>query len=92
VNFYWYIGSNGTTCADHYKHVFLSYFDSTFRNIQHRWAMASIFVPLPEQRVGQEDPFIELGAVEDARAFIAQLAPQFMPVKPSGSNPPVSAP
>lgn len=95
VNFYWYIGSDSTTCADHYGHVFLSYFDSTFRNIQHRWAMASIFVPLPEQRVGQEDPFIELGAVEDARAFIALLAPQFMlnGANPaSGSNPPASAP
>lgn len=92
VNFYWYIGSDGTTCPDHYEHVFLSYFDSVFRNVQHRWAMASIFVPLPEQHVGQEDPFIELGAVEDARAFIAQLAPQFMPAQPSGSDPPASAP
>ena len=95
VNFYWYIGSDGTACADHYEHVFLSYFDSTFRNIQHRWAMASIFVPLPDQRVGQEDPFIELGAVEDARNFIAQLAPQFMlntSNAASGSNPPASAP
>lgn len=86
VNFYWYIGSDGTTCPDHYEHVFLSYYDSIFRSIQHRWAMASIFVPLPEQRVGQEDPFIELGAVEDARAFIAQLAPQFMLAKPSGAS------
>ncbi|MDZ4404564.1 exosortase/archaeosortase family protein [Prosthecobacter sp.] len=95
LNFYWYIGSNGTTCPDHYEHVFLSYFDSTFRNIQHRWAMASIYVPLPEQRVGQEDPFTELGAVEDARDFIAKLAPQFM-LKESGrligSNLPASAP
>ncbi|MFN0079816.1 MAG: exosortase/archaeosortase family protein [Prosthecobacter sp.] len=78
INFYWYIGSNGTSCADHYEHILLSYFDSTFRNIQHRWAMASIYVPLPEQRVGQEDPFAELGAVEDAREFISQLAPHFM--------------
>lgn len=95
LNFYWYIGSDGTTCPEHYEHVFLSYFDSVFRNIQHRWAMASIYVPLPEQRVGQEDPFLELGAMEDTRAFIARLAPQFMldsPVVASGSNPPASAP
>jgi exosortase len=95
INFYWYIGSDGTTCADHYEHVFLSYFDAVFRNIQHRWAMASIFVPLPEQRVGQEDPFLELGAVEDARTFIAKLAPAFMlnPLAPAnGSNHPESAP
>ncbi len=81
INFYWYIGSNGTTCADHYEHIFLSYYDSVFRNIQHRWAMASIYVPLPEQRVGQEDPLLELGAVEDARAFITQLAPSIMPAQ-----------
>lgn len=95
VNFYWYIGSDGTTCADHYEHILQSYFDSTFRNIQHRWAMASIYVPLPEQRVGQEDPFVELSAVEDAREFIAQMAPQFMLNRQellSGSNLPVSEP
>jgi exosortase len=95
LNFYWYVGSNGTTCPEHYEHVFLSYFDSVFRNIQHRWAMASIYVPLPEQRVGQEDPFLELGAMEDGRAFIAKLAPLFMlsdssPL--SGSNLPAPAP
>ena len=78
INFYWYIGSDGTTCADHYEHVFLSYYDAVFRNIQHRWAMASIYVPLPEQRVGDEDPMQELSALEDARAFLGQLAPTFM--------------
>jgi exosortase len=96
INFYWYIGSDGSTCAEHYEHVFLSYYDAVFRNIQHRWAMASIYVPLPEQRVGQEDPMLELGAVEDARAFIAKLAPTFMlteqQTQASGSNPPASAP
>lgn len=95
LNFYWYIGSNGTTCPEHYEHVFLSYFDSVFRNIQHRWAMASIYVQLPEQAVGHEDPFLELGAMEDARAFIAKLAPQFMlngPSRPSGSGLPASTP
>ncbi len=78
INLYWYIGSDGTTCPDHYDHIRISYLDSTFRNIQHRWAMASIFVPLPEKPVGQEDPLAELTALEDAREFIAKLAPQFM--------------
>jgi hypothetical protein len=40
--------------------------------------MASIYIPLPEQIVGQEDPLIELGALEDARAFVSKLAPTFM--------------
>jgi len=95
INFYWYIGSDGTTCADHYEHVFLSYYDAVFRNIQHRWAMASIYVPLPEQRVGQEDPMQELNAKEDASEFLAKLAPTFMLTREewlSGSNPPASAP
>jgi exosortase len=95
VNFYWYIGSDGTNCADHYEHIFLSYYDAVFRNIQHRWSMASIYVPLPEQQVGHEDPMLELGAVEDGRAFISKLAPTFMLTKEewlSGSNLPASAP
>lgn len=78
VNIYWYIGSDGTTCPEFYDHVFLSYFDSIFRNIQHRWAMASIYVPVEEKLLGQDDPFAELSAVEDAREFIGKLAPQFM--------------
>jgi len=78
LNFYWYIGSDGTWCPDHYEHVFLSYFDSVFRNIQHRWAMASIYVPVSEQRVGDEDPLAELNALEDTRQFIGKLAPEFM--------------
>ena len=81
INFYWYIGSDGTTCADHYEHVILSYSDAVFRNIQHRWAMASIYVPLPDQRVGQENPMLELSAVEDAREFLSKLAPAFMPAR-----------
>ncbi len=95
VNFYWYIGSDGVSCADHYEHIFLSYYDAVFRNIQHRWSMASIYVPLPEQQVGQEDPMLELGAVEDGRVFIAKLAPAFMLTREqwlSGSNLPASAP
>lgn len=95
LNFYWYIGSNGTSCADHYEHIFLSYYDGVFRNTYHRWAMASIYVPLPEQRVGQEDPILELTAMEDARTFISKLAPTFMLPRqdvPTGSNPPASAP
>jgi hypothetical protein len=78
LNLYWYIGSDGTTCPEHYEHILLSYLDSVFRNIQHRWSMASIYVPLPEQTVGREDPLIELSALEDARSFIAKLAPSFM--------------
>lgn len=78
INFYWYIGSDGTTCPEHYEHILLSYFDSVFRNVQHRWAMASLYVPLPEQQIGHEDPLAELNAVEDAREFIAQIAPMFM--------------
>ncbi|MGV3660988.1 MAG: exosortase-associated EpsI family protein [Prosthecobacter sp.] len=78
INFYWYVGSDGSTCPDHYEHILLSYFDSVFRNLQHRWAMASIYVPLPEQRLGHEDPLAEANAVEDAREFISQIAPMFM--------------
>lgn len=99
LNFYWYIGSDGTWCPDHYEHVFLSYFDAVFRNIQHRWAMASFYVPVSDRPVGAEDPLAELNAMEDARQFIEKLAPKFMRTgdeptadEVSDSDPPASAP
>ncbi|MFO1486209.1 MAG: exosortase/archaeosortase family protein [Verrucomicrobiaceae bacterium] len=95
LNLYWYIGSDGTTCPDHYGHVFHSYYDSVFRGVQHRWAMASIYVQLEEKPVGEEAPLAEFNALEDAREFISRLAPTFMIERKndlSGSNPPASTP
>ena len=76
VNLYWYIGSDGTTCATHYEHVRVTYLDAIFRNIQHRWAMASVFIPMPEMDPNDpEGMFVELNALEDAKDFASKVMP-----------------
>jgi hypothetical protein len=76
VNIYWYVGSDDTTCASHYEHVAATYFDAIFRNLNHRWAMVSIFVPIPPAELeGPEGMFAEFTALEDAREFSAKLQP-----------------
>lgn len=79
VNIYWYVGSDDTTCASHYEHVFVTYRDAIFRNVNHRWAMVSIFIPIPEESgdefVHPESMFAEFNAIEDAREFAGQFLP-----------------
>ncbi len=76
VNIYWYIGSDDTTCATHYEHVAVTYLDAIFRNINHRWAMASIVVQWPEAEVpGTDAMFAEFNAIEDAREFASKIMP-----------------
>ncbi|MFM2166659.1 MAG: hypothetical protein RIS79_1030 [Verrucomicrobiota bacterium] len=76
VNIYWYVGSDETTCASHYEHVAATYLDAIFRNLNHRWAMVSVFVPIPPADLdGPEGMFAEFTALEDAREFSAKLQP-----------------
>lgn len=78
TNLYWYQGSAGATCATYEQHVFRTYMDGVFRNINHRWALMSFYTPLAEQPAGLEDPFAELAAVEDTKAFIRELLPHVL--------------
>jgi exosortase len=76
VNLYWYIGSDDTTCATHYEHVATTYLDAIFRNINHRWAMASVFIQVPDLDPANPDAmFAEFNAIEDAREFAAKVMP-----------------
>jgi hypothetical protein len=76
VNIYWYVGSDDTTCASHYEHVAATYLDAIFRNLNHRWAMVSVFLPIPPGEMeGPEGMFAEFTALEDAREFAAKLQP-----------------
>lgn len=78
TNLYWYQGSSGATCATYEQHVFRTYMDGVFRNINHRWALMSFYTPLAEQPAGVEDPFAELAAVEDTKTFIRELLPHIL--------------
>lgn len=78
LNVYWYFGSDGTTAASYDEHVTRSYMDSVLRNLNHRWALVSFFAPMRDQPLGMDDPFAELAALEDVRAFIRSLVPELV--------------
>ena len=78
MNIYWYVGSDGTTSPDYYDHIRLSYMDAIFRNINHRWSMASVFAPIIETPGADSNPFAEIGVIEEVKNFIQELAPHFM--------------
>jgi len=74
VNLYWYIGSDDTTSPSHYNHILTSYTDAIFRNINHRWAMASVFVQF-EDNDGPDAMFAEINAIQDVKEFAAKILP-----------------
>jgi hypothetical protein len=78
LNFYWYIGSDGGTRPDYYGHIAKGYQDAILKNLNHRWSMVSFFVPVSERPIGNEDPFGELKALEDAKDFASQLVPTLL--------------
>jgi exosortase len=78
LNLYWYVGSDGTTRPDFYGHIAKGYQDAIFRSLNHRWSMVSVFVPLSEAPVEQEDPFQEFGALEETKGFLEELMPDVM--------------
>lgn len=78
MNIYWYIGSDGTTSADYYDHIRISYMDGVFKNLTHRWAMAHFFAPLPDTDILIGDPMQDVAALEELRDFAGRMAPEFM--------------
>lgn len=78
LNLYWYFGSDGRTCASYQEHVLRTYTDAFFKNINHRWALVTFFVPLKPSIGGLDDPMAELAAMEEAKDFIKDLMPKLM--------------
>ncbi len=76
LNIFWYVGSDGTTCAGYQEHVMKTYADAFFKNINHRWTLLTFFVPLKVSFGGLEDPFAELAALEETKLFIRELLPK----------------
>ena len=72
---FWFVGSDGTTSAGNQEHVWRTYSDAFFKNINHRWSMLTFFVPLALEDGLMSDPFAELAALEDTKAFIHALVP-----------------
>jgi len=75
INLFWYQGYGEVQTADYYNHVFLTYFDSVFKNLNHRWALMSFFIPFSEGELGTADPVAEAGALLALENMIGQVAP-----------------
>lgn len=74
LNLFFYVGSEGVTTPDYFDHVLKSYLHSLTRNVNHRWALVSFFMPYAESAVGEGDPMAELTAMEELREFAGQAA------------------
>lgn len=78
INLFWYEGYGGVRTADYYTHVFLTYFDSVFKNLNHRWSLVSFFIQLPESQPGDYSGLEEASALEELREFVSQLTPKIL--------------
>ncbi len=78
LNLFWYQGYGEVRTADYYHHVFLTYFDSVFKNLNHRWALMSFYIPYSEGALGPADPIAEAGAMQALREMIGQVAPKVL--------------
>ena len=78
LNLFWYQGYGDVRTSDYYHHVFLTYFDSVFRNLNHRWALMSFYIPYSESDLGASDPIAEASAMEALREMIGQVAPKVL--------------
>lgn len=78
INLFWYEGYGGVRTADYYTHVLRTYLDSVFKNLNHRWALVSFFIQLPESEPGEFDGLGEARSLEELRDFVGQLAPNIL--------------
>jgi hypothetical protein len=78
LNVFFYAGSEGVTTPDYYDHVLLSYLHALTRNLNHRWALVSFYMPYSEAELGKADPMAELGAMEDLRQFASEAAMEIL--------------
>ncbi len=78
LNLFWYVGSDGTTCAGYHEHVRKTYSDALIKNINHRWTLVTMFVPLQDSSSGIDDPYAELTALKDVEAFVQMLMPKLL--------------
>lgn len=82
MHLYWYQGSKGVSTPSYFMHNFISYRDAIFRNLNHRWTQASLFLIVSEQLVGAPAPPMEdFACMDELRSFAAGLIPQVVLVE-----------
>ncbi|MFZ4765187.1 MAG: exosortase/archaeosortase family protein [Roseimicrobium sp.] len=79
LHLYWYHGSRGVTTPSYFMHNVISYRDAIFRNLNHRWTQASLFMIASETRLDAlTSPLDDLAAMDEITQFASQLIPQLM--------------
>lgn len=78
IHVYWFQGVHHASAPSYYGHVFRTYWDAVFRNLNHRWAFVSFFTFLPDSTPGVSDGLEELTAVEDLKLFISEIGPKLI--------------
>jgi exosortase len=78
LNVYWYQGSHGVGTPSYAMSHTRTYLDSIFRNLNHRWGQVSLFMPISERPLGDEDPLEEIAAREALLDFTSKLAPKIL--------------
>jgi exosortase len=76
---YWFVGTD-TTTPSHFRRIWLSTWDSVFRNVNHRWAYPSIMAMVTEDlspSVSHERHRTDEQTVNLITHLIQELAPQF---------------
>ena len=77
MHLYWYQGSKGVSTPSYFMHNFISYRDAIFRNLNHRWTQASLFLIVSEQPVGTPvSSMVDFACMDELSAFAAGLIPQ----------------
>jgi exosortase len=80
---YWFVGSDGSTCATDLENSWRTYADAVLKGINHRWSMLTFFIPL--EPGASEDPYAEVAALEESRSFIEELLPQIQSMRSSAA-------
>ncbi len=78
IHVFWFQSAHGVAAADHFGHVFMTHWESAFRNVKHRWALVSFSTYLPADLSDGSDGFAESTALADLQGVIAQVGPTIL--------------
>lgn len=76
-NIYWYEGFNIST-PNYQEHVVLTHIDNIFKNVSHRWSMASFFLQLPPEPIGALGQSDHANEIESLKSFIGTFTPKIL--------------
>lgn len=84
-NVFWYAGY-GISTPDYQQHIIITHRDAIFRNLRHRWSMASFFLEVaPDMLEEEPNPMQDVAAISLLTDFVGRIAPAIkVRVEPEG--------